>query len=189
MTGESLLSFGVIALAWVTGKWAVRGRLAPRLQTSLLARHVLALVFGVALLTPLLVFLSAVGELRMAALGAIGWLGAATAAARSVAAALRSSARAPIANFDPYETLICIAAACFVWFAASGRDETLLSGRDQQVYAEAAVALSTRGTAATYYKPLDAADRALLREISGTQIPDVTDKHAGVDSPIRLRHQ
>jgi len=182
---NGLLSAGVFILACVAGHWAIGCALAPRLRRSLLARHALALVLGIALLTPPLVLLAATGLFRVSWLGAFGWIAAIGTIPSLVARNKRWGLRAQLDSFD----LFALAAAIiFTVIAAAGRDETLGAGRDQQVYAEEAVALSERGTASATYGPLDAADLALLRNISGTQIPDVTDKHAGVDLPIKLRH-
>ena len=182
---NGLLSAGVFALAYVAGHWAIAGALAPRLRRSLLARHALALVLGIALLTPPLALLAATGLFRVAWLGAFGWIAAIGTIPSVVARNKSPGLRAQLHSSD----LFALAAAIiFAIVAATGRDETLGAGRDQQVYAEQAVALSERGTASATYGPLDGADLALLRNISGTQIPDVTDKHAGVDVPIKLRH-
>jgi len=115
------------------------------------------LVVGAALLTPLLVLLAAAGSFRLAFLGASGWLGA------TIIGMVRCRQRPTRSRFDLAELAVVVAATAFCLIAASGRDESLGAGRDQQVYAEFAIALSERGTFDLRYAPLDSADRDLLR--------------------------
>ena len=182
---NSILAAGLLALVYVVGRLLLGRGPSSNLRASGLAHHTLAFVLGVALATPPLVILAALGVFNLTWLGGIGWIIAATRAFYLVGRDGMSQVHRPP---DFAEIVVLFAAAVFIVVAALGRDETLGAGRDQQVYAEGAVALSERGTASTTYGPLDGADRALLRNISGTQIPDVTDKHAGVDGAIKLRH-
>jgi hypothetical protein len=152
------------------------------MRNSTLARTTLAMVVGVSLLTPPLVVLAAAGAFRPAWFGALGWIAAAVGFAR------RTSAAAPHPRGDLADLVALTAAAVFVVIAAGGRDETLGAGRDQQVYAESAVALAQRGNVRATYAPLDDADRALLRNVSGVQVPGAAKGPNGVDQPIMLAH-
>ena len=134
---NGLLSAGVFALAYVAGHWAIGGALAPRLRRSLLARHALALVLGIALLTPPLVLLAATGVFRVSWLGAFGWIAAIGTIPSLVA---RNKPPGLRAQLDSSDLFALAAAIIFAVIAATGRDETLGAGRDQQVYAEQAVA-------------------------------------------------
>ena len=180
---NSLLPAGILALAYLTGRWALGRRLARGLRNSTLARTALAMVVGVALLTPPLVALAAAGAFRPAWFGALGWIAAAVGLAR------RTSAAAPHPRGDLADLVALTAAAVFVVIAAAGRDETLGAGRDQQLYAESAIALAERGTVRATYAPLDEADRALLRNLSRVQAPGSTKGRDGVDEPILLPHR
>ncbi|MDQ2963956.1 MAG: hypothetical protein M3R31_12500, partial [Pseudomonadota bacterium] len=142
----------------------------------------LATLLGVALLTPPLVVLAGVGLFWPPWLGALGWIACAVGLARRPVAAVQRL------RFDSADIVAVTAAIAFAITAAAGRDETLGAGRDQQVYAEAAVALSGRGNAWATYAPLDDADRALLRSVSGVQVPGAAKGRNGVDEPIKLAH-
>ncbi len=179
---RSFLAAGLIVLAYVIGRWAIDRCIAPRSCRSQVARSGLALVLGVAMLTPPLVVFAVAGLFKIPWLGSFAWV---LAIAGMIGKSRTSSKRQTL---DAPDIVALVAAITFVLFAVSGRDETLGSGRDQQVYAEAAVALSQRGSAAVLFAPLDDADRALLRHVSGVLIPDMTDIHAGVDYPITLSH-
>ena len=182
---NGLLSAGVFALAYVVGRSALGSWLAPSLRRSMLAQHALGLILGIALLTAPLVILAAVGQFRLSWLGAFGWIVAIATVPLLVSRSKDARARP---RLDAADVIALAAATVFAVITSTGRDETLGAGRDQQIYAEAAVALAERGTASVIYAPLDNADRTLLRTISGIQVPDVTDGHAGVDRPIILRH-
>ena len=128
---------------------------------------------------------AAAGQFRLSWLGAFGWIVAIATVPLLVS---RSKGLRARPQLDAADVIALAAATVFAVITSTGRDETLGAGRDQQVYAEAAVALAERGTASVTFAPLDDADRTLLRDISGIQVPDVTDGHAGIDRPIALRH-
>lgn len=179
---KALLSAGVIAFAYVVGRWALAGGLAPRLRRSALGRQSLALVLGIALLTPVLVVVAWLGLFDVWWLGIIGWGGVAIGLWHRP---LRVEGGRSV---DLADAIALLAAVVFAIAAASGRDETLGAGRDQQVYAESAVALSARGSASASYAFLDDADRSLLRSLGGVQVLGLTRVHNGVDQPIRTTH-
>ena len=135
---NALLSAGIIFFAFVVGQRALDGCLASGLRRSALARHVLALTLGMAMLTPLLVVLASAGLFHVPILGAIAWIGAAIGLLQS------PGLLKPRRSIDLPDALALVAAIVFAIVSANGRDETLGSGRDQQIYAEAAVALSER---------------------------------------------
>ena len=183
---NAILTAGVFVFAHMLGRAAL-GRSVPRgLRHSALARHALGLILGVSLLTPAFSVLAVAGLYRPAWLGALGWAGA----AGLMVASLRrgTDAQAPKGRIDVADTIVLISAALFVVVAASGRDETLGAGRDQQVYAEAAIALSLRGSATSTYGAIDEADSDLLRNVTGVDIPDVVRKHFGAADRIKLGH-
>ena len=91
-------------------------------------------------------------------------------------------------RIDVPDVIALIAGITFVIVSASGRYEALGAGRDQQAYAEAAVALSERGNARAIYSPLDEADRTLLRNVSGVLVPDVADLHPDANQSMSLTH-
>lgn len=194
---------GILVFAYAAGRVAIRGVLSRRLAGSALARHVLAMVAGVALLTPVLVVLAAAGWFRTSWIGAAGW-----AASAIIFCAWRQDPGEPAARFDAAELIVSLAALAFVGIAASGRDETLGAGRDQQIYAQFAIALSEHGTFGVRYAPIDRADAALLRQgyrqeactayafksmhaerrQSPFVVPGGVNACNGVDSPIGLLH-
>ena len=178
---NALLSAGVIAFAYVAGRWALIGGLAPGLRRSALARHTLALVLGIALLTPWLVMLACVGLFQVRGLGIAGWIGA-------TLTFFRWRRISHSSTFDVPDGLALVAAGIFAITAAAGRDDTLGSGRDQQVYAESAVALSERGRASSIYSSLDDADKRLLRSLGGVRVPGLIRARNGVDQPISTTH-
>lgn len=200
---NALLSAGILVFAFAIGCWATRKLLAPRLGRSLLARHALGLAFGLAMLTPPMVLLAAIGSFRTAWIGSLGWLGSVL-----VAATWRKSAPGRARQLDAPELVVLLAASIFLVVAATGRDETLGGGRDQQIYAEFAVALSEHGTFDLRYAPLDDADKALLRygykaeACSAPAFKTINSEHRespfvvpggvnacdGVDHPIGLLH-
>ena len=178
----SLLATGVFVLAFVAGHWTLGWLHWPSLRQSALASHSLAVVLGVAFLTPPLVVLAAAGDFQIAWLGAFCWI-----------AAIACLARGPMfwrinQRPDVVEVIVLIAAITFVIVAAFGRDEALGAGRDQQAYAEAAVALSERGHPRAIFSPLDDADRTLLRSVSGVVVPDVVDLHPDANQSMSLTH-
>jgi hypothetical protein len=179
---NTLLSAGVIVLAYAVGRWALAGCLAPGLRRSALARHTLALVLGIAILTPPLVALAGAGLFRVRMLGAVCWIGGVITLMR------RPRHLARTLSIDLPDALALMAAIVFVIVAASGRDETLGAGRDQQIYAEAAVALSERGHASGRYSQLDEADRDLLKGLGGVLVPGLTRARNGIDQPISTTH-
>lgn len=194
---------GILVFAYAAGRVALRGVLARRLAGSALARHVLAIVAGLALLTPALVLLAAAGWFRTGWIGAAGW-----AATGIIFCVWRGDPAEPPARFGVAELIVSLAALAFAGIAASGRDETLGAGRDQQVYAQFAIALSEHGTFGVQYAPIDGADAALLRHgyrqeactayafksrvaerrQSPFVVPGGVNACNGVDSPIGLLH-
>lgn len=179
---NTLLSAGVIVFAYAIGRWALAGFLAPGLRRSALALHTLAFVLGIAILTPPLVALAGAGLFRVGVLGAVCWIG-------GVIILLRRPGRfARRPSIDLPDAFALMAAIVFAIVAASGRDETLGGGRDQQIYAEAAVALSERGHAVGRYSQLDEADRDLLRSLGGVLVPGLTRARNGVDQSIGTTH-
>lgn len=179
---NTLLSAGVIVFTYAVGRWALADSLAHGLRRSALARHTLALVLGIAILTPPLVALAGAGLFRVQMLGAVCWIGGVIILLRLPGHFARRS------SIDLPDALALIAAIVFAIVAASGRDETLGAGRDQQIYAEAAVALSERGHASGRYSQLDEADRNLLRSLGGVLVPGLTRARNGVDQPIGTTH-
>ena len=179
---NSLIPVGVVAFAYAAGRWALVGGLAPGIRRSALARHTLALILGIAMLTPLLVVLAGSGLFHVRVIGIAGWIGTALALAH------RPFRISDTRTFSIYDALVLVAAGIFAIAAASGRDETLGSGRDQQVYAESAVALSQRGEAASSYSLLDDADRRLVRRLEGVHVPGLTRGRNGIDQPITTTH-
>ncbi|MEO8565964.1 MAG: hypothetical protein ABI541_06235 [Betaproteobacteria bacterium] len=177
-----LISTGVVAFAYVAGRWALAGGLAPGFRQSALALHTLALVLGVALLTPWLVILAGAGLFDAQVLGITGWIGAAIGVVR------RPLSASDLRTFSVQDAFALAAAGIFAIAAASGRDETLGSGRDQQIYAESAVALSERGTSSSEYSSLDNADRRLVRSLGGVRVPGLTAVRNGFDQPIGTTH-
>lgn len=178
----SVLAAGVLWLAFFAGHRTLGRLLAPPLRRSALASHSLAMVLGLALLTPPLVILAVAGMFHVAWLGTACWI-----------AAIACLAHRPVVSrisrrLDVAEVIAFTAAVAFVIVAALGRDEALGAGRDQQVYAEAAVALSERGHARAIYSPLDDADRTLLRNVSGVVVPDVVDLHPDANQSMSLTH-
>jgi len=153
---NTLLSAGVIFFAYAVGRWALAGCLAPGLRRSALARHTLALVLGIAILTPPLVALAGAGLFRVRMLGAVCWIGGAITLIRRPPHLARRS------SIDLPDAFALLAVIVFASVAANARDETLGGGRDQQIYAESAVALSERGEASGRYTQLDEADRSSL---------------------------
>ena len=158
---SSLLSAGVLVLAYAIGGWAIRGKLAPHLRRSALAHHALALTLGVAVLTPPLALLAAAGMFRTSWIGALGWIGVA------ISLAFRWPRGVRRLRLDTTDFVMVVVAITFIGIAALGRDETLGAGRDQQVYAEVAIGLSERGRLSALYARLDDADVALLRSVTG----------------------
>jgi hypothetical protein len=179
---NALLSAGIIFFAFVVGQRALDGCLASGLRRSALARHVLALTLGMAMLTPLLVVLASAGLFHVPILGAIAWIGAAIGLLQS------PGLLKPRRSIDLPDALALVAAIVFAIVSANGRDETLGSGRDQQIYAEAAVALSERGHASGRYSQLDEPDRILLRSFGGVLVPGLTRARNGVDEAISTTH-
>jgi hypothetical protein len=179
---NALFSAGTIVFAYVIGAWAIRGALAPKLRRSALAHHALTLVFGIALLTPPLVLLATEGIFRTSWIGALGWIGSA------IGFAFRRSRRPGRLRLDVTDLAMVVVTMAFVGIAALGRDETLGAGRDQQVYAEAAVALSERGRLSALFIHLDVADLALLRSATGILAHGAGEGGNGVDQPIKLIH-
>jgi hypothetical protein len=194
---------GILVFVYAAGRVALRGVLSRRLAGSGLARHVLAIVAGVALLTPALVLLAAAGWFRTSWIGAAGW-----AASGIIFCVWRGGPAESPARFGVAELIVSLAALAFVGIATIGRDETLGAGRDQQVYAQFAIALSEHGTFGVRYAPIDRADAALLRQgyrqeactayafksrhaehrQSPFVVPGGVNACNGVDSPIGLLH-
>jgi len=179
---NTLLSAGVIFFAYAVGRWALAGCLAPGLRRSALARHTLALVLGIAILTPPLVALAGAGLFRVRMLGAVCWIGGAITLIRRPPHLARRS------SIDLPDAFALLAVIVFASVAANARDETLGGGRDQQIYAESAVALSERGEASGRYTQLDEADRSLLRSLGGVLVPGLTRARNGIDQPIGTTH-
>lgn len=153
---QALLAAGIPALAYALGALAT-SRLGDNGETLAVVRVALAIVVGVAALTPLLIAAAAFGALRLAWLGTAGWL---------LVAAILWRRRDSWRRRRPHvaETVVLVAAVVFVAVAIDGRDETLGAGRDQQVYAEFAIALARGGAPLVRYPTADAADRALLAQ-------------------------
>lgn len=197
----ALLCAGIPVLAYVIGAHAM-SRLRCDIDAFPLVRAALAAVVGVAVLTPVLIVAAALGEFRPSWLGAASWL--------LVAGAFLRWPRAPRRwHPAPAEIAVLAATALFVVVAILGRDETLGNGRDQQVYAEFAIALAQHGAPAVRYPTSDPADRALLaadrtreachagfldrwrrQRLTATPfvVPGGTNACDGVDDPIVLLH-
>jgi hypothetical protein len=111
-------------------------------------------------------------------LGAAGW------ALAAMTLLQRPFAAIPRARFDAADAIALAVVAVFVAVAMLGRDDTLGAGRDQQVYAEFAVALSERGQASATYSSLDEADRELLSHSEIFDVPGTEFYHNGMDRPI-----
>lgn len=178
----AFLSAGLVVFAFVAGRWALDGCLVSGLRRSTLARAALALILGVAMLTPVLVVLASAGLFHVSVLGATGWIGAVIGLLRLPRGVKRR------VSVDLPDAAALLAAVLFAIVAASGRDETLGGGRDQQIYAESAVALSERAHASGRYVQLDEADRTLLRSLGGVLVPGLTRARNGVDQAISTTH-
>ncbi|MHB8494840.1 MAG: hypothetical protein ACYC9Z_01295 [Casimicrobiaceae bacterium] len=151
----SLSASGILVLALVIGR-AATARLVRGLRSLPLVRACLALVVGVALLTPPLVVSAALGWFRFPWIGLLAWLLAIMAF--QLRPRIRQRCRPGMA-----EVMAIGAAALFAVVAMHGRDETLGAGRDQQVYAEFAIALAQHGAPQVRYPSIQIEDRALLR--------------------------
>ncbi len=173
-----ILIAGVPALAWVCGRWLLDRSFGRRLPDRWLASTILSLTVGVALLTPILSILAIFGLFRAPLLGAAGWVVAAAVFLQTRFAAI------PRRGFDTADAVALAVVAGFVIVAMLGRDDTLGAGRDQQVYAEFAVALSERGQASATYSSLDEADRELLAHSEIFDVPGAEHYRNGMDRPI-----
>ncbi len=154
---HALTIAGVVPLCFVLGTVAIRVGARHSLRLSAFDRAVLAPVIGIAALTPVFVILGVVGLFSPLAIGITGWVSAVLA----VGARARRRHRA----WHGSVLAVLVLAMAFVVIAALGRDEPWGAGRDQQVYAEFAEALSLRGTATASLSTLDDADRALIAEL------------------------
>jgi len=172
----SLLATGVPVAAWAIGYRAV-DRLMPGFRESWIARASLGLGLGVALLTPGLVVLAHTGLFSVQWLGVIGWI----VAGATIAVAPRGGrvARPPVA-----EAIVLAAACVYAIVAATGRDETIGGGRDQQVYAQFAVALAETGSLERWIGAADAADRVLLADVGRIHVPGTVLGRNGIDAPF-----
>jgi len=161
---QALTIAGVVPLCFVLGGAAIHLMPAGSLRLSGFDRAVLAPVTGIAILTPVFVLLGVLGVFSPLAIGIAGWISAIVAFGFGGKRSLTRMRRRH-RDWDRTGLAVLVLAAGFIAIAALGRDEPWGAGRDQQVYAEFAEALSDRGNAAASLSHLDSADRTLVAEL------------------------
>lgn len=162
---QQLLSAGIGPLTWLVGRFVFRHLIRSRESVSVLERNVTRLGIGVAVMTPVLVMSALSSHFSAAWIGSAGWIAASLAVVRAAPGARLGTMP------DRIEWIALALASVFVVLAYSGRDDTLVGGRDQQVYANYAVGLARFGDVAPRFAARDEADRLLMVDPSLRYIP------------------
>jgi hypothetical protein len=171
---QALLAAGLIALAFVVGNIMIDGVRVREVVRAGVSRIALAVGVGIVLLAPMLVLLARLSVFRPAAIGLVGWIALTTWIARHRRARFhfRDASSAYV---------VIVAAIAFGVVAANGRDEPFGAGRDQQVYATFAMALTRAHADTVVITPSDAADAALLRAVGDDR---AIDRYLGIRRSI-----